>query len=92
MGVVKDGVDGNAKGGVAIVAVMPLFFLERRNPIRAAIRANRPTLPTNLLQMGDAIRFRWKEPVDLDYVHIALPFARVITLYRSATPLSTTLI
>ena len=45
----KDGLRGDAKGSVAVVAVVAAFFGKGGNAPRfAAIRANRLVLPANL--------------------------------------------
>jgi hypothetical protein len=50
----KNGANGNAKGGVATVAVMTPLASQWRYSAGIAIRADRRTIPTNSLQKIEA--------------------------------------
>jgi hypothetical protein len=67
MSVMEDRVYRDAKTSVAVIAVMPMFI--RRNTVGAAVRADRFALPTDVLDMANAISFGREFLVNLDDVH-----------------------
>ncbi len=74
MGVVKDRAYGHAKGRIAVVAMMTLFGGNRRGTIRTAIGADwRITLPADVFEVPNAIRFGRKKLVNPGDVHNPYP-------------------
>ena len=57
MGVVEDGVYGNAERGIAGIAVVSGLFRHRRGAGRFAVRASRFAMPTDAFNMSDTISF-----------------------------------
>lgn len=90
MGMVKDGADSDAKGRIASVAMMPLFFVNSGRLGRRAIGADGLALPTYGFNMSEA-GFVGGEPlVDLNDVHwMRLPYRQ--TACHKLCGVSTTL-
>lgn len=65
----KNSADGNAKGSVAVVAMMSTFLNHRRDALRFTVRTSRLATPMNSFQVSDAIQIRRKSTIDFNNVH-----------------------
>ena len=74
VGVVKDGADGNAESGPAVVAAMAV--LHRSGVVGFAVRADGLVIPSCFLQVGDAVFLGGELLEYLGDVHGATPLNR----------------
>jgi len=66
----EDCVYGDAKTSVAVIAMMALFFGNRRDPSGATINAFGLVSPSDFFKVGNAISFGGESLINLDYVHL----------------------
>jgi len=65
----ENGLDGDAKGGIAVVAMVTLLFRGSSGILRLTVRTSRFAMPPCFFKVVDTIRFGREKLVDSNDVH-----------------------
>ena len=79
----KDCIDGDAVGSIAIVAMVALFFFGLRLILGLTIWAYRLIIPAHLFKVGNTVTMRRKSLINLNNIHrsVLCNGSKVTTLF-----------